>query len=142
MNEYTLDEIEVGMEASFQREITLEMENAFREISGDENPFHQDDAYAREIGEGKFRGHAAFGMLTASLYSTMAGMYLPGKYSLIHSFDELSFKQPVYVGDTLTVTGTVVDKNVDLRLIQLKVIIRNQGNKVVSRAKMKVLVMK
>jgi len=81
-------------------------------------------------------------MLTASLYSTIAGMYLPGKYSLIHSFDELSFKQPVYVGDTLTVTGTVVDKNVDLRLIQLKVIIRNQDNKVVSRAKMKVLVMK
>ena len=142
MNEYTIDQIQVGMEASFEKKITLEMENAFREISGDENPFHKDDDYAREIGGGKFAGHAAFGMLTASLYSTIAGMYLPGKYSLIHSFDELSFKQPVYVGDTLSVTGTVVDKNVDLRLIQLKVIIRNQDNKVVSRAKMKVLVIK
>ena len=81
-------------------------------------------------------------MLTASLYSTMAGMYLPGKYSLIHSFDELSFMSPVYAGDELTVQGTVTDKNEELKLIMLKVAIRNQDNKVVSRAKMKVLVMK
>ncbi|MEE3493963.1 MAG: hypothetical protein VZR06_02300 [Butyrivibrio sp.] len=81
-------------------------------------------------------------MLTASLYSTIAGMYLPGKYSLIHSFDELSFMNPVFVGDELTVQGTVTDKNEDLKLIMLKVVIKNQDKKVVSRAKMKVLVMK
>lgn len=142
MNEYTIDQIEVGMEASFTKKITLAMENAFREISGDENPLHQDDAFAREIGGDRFQSHAAFGMLTASLYSTMAGMYLPGKYSLIHSFDELSFTNPVFVGDELTVSGKVVDKIDELKLIVLKVVIRNQEKKIVSRAKMKVLVMK
>ncbi len=45
---------------------------------------------------GKFKEHITFGMLTASLYSTFAGMYIPGEYSLIHSFDELSFLQPVF----------------------------------------------
>lgn len=142
MNEYTISEIETGMRASFQRKITKELEDAFREISKDDNPLHRDDDFAREISNGKFPKHATFGMLTASLYSVMAGMYLPGKYSLIHSFDELSFLKPVFIGDVLTVTGEVVEKNEELGVIRLKVIIKNQDNKSVSRAKMKVRVMK
>lgn len=142
MREYTISDIEVGMKESFSRKITKEMEDCFRTISGDENPLHRDDAYAREISNGKYDGHVAFGMLTASLYSTMAGMYLPGKYSLIHSFDELSFLKPVFAGDDLTIEGEVVDKDEELKLIRIKVTIKNQNNKTVSRAKMKVLVMK
>lgn len=142
MNEYIISEIEVGMRASFTRKITKEMEDGFRSISGDENPLHQDDEFAREISDGRYLHHAVFGMLTASLYSTIAGMYLPGKYSLIHSFEELSFLKPVFVDDELTVEGEVIGKDEELRLIRLKVTIRNQNNKLVSRAKMKVLVMK
>lgn len=142
MNEYMFADISIGMKASFQKVITADMEDAFRKISGDENPLHKDDGFAREVSEGKFSGHAAFGMLTASLYSTMAGMYLPGKYSLIHSLEEVSFMKPVYVGDELTVCGKVVDKNDALKLVILKVVIKNQDNKTVSRARMKVLVMK
>ena len=142
MNEYTLDEIMVGTTATFKKNITTEMEDAFRKITGDDNPLHRDDDFARKTGGKNFKGHAAFGMLTASLYSTLAGMYLPGKYSLIHSFDEISFLKPVFVGDELTVTGQVVDKNDDLRLIMVKADIKNQDNKTVSRAKIKVLVLK
>ncbi len=142
MNEYTISSIEVGTKASFQKEITKEMEDGFRLISGDENPLHKEDAFAKEVSNGKIPSHAAFGMLTASLYSTIAGMYLPGKYSLIHSFEEISFLKPVFVGDVLTVEGEVTYKDEALKLIQLKVIIKNQDNKSVSRAKMKVLVMK
>ncbi len=142
MNELPFDEIKVGDRAEFRKVITGEMEDAFREISGDENPLHRDDEYASEIGDGRFQSHVSFGMLTASLYSTIAGMYLPGKYSLIHSFDELSFLKPVYAGDELTVTGEVVDRIPDLKLIILKVNIRNQDGKLVSKAKMKVLVLK
>lgn len=128
------------MTETFSREITGEMEELFRQISGDENPLHRDDAFAKEVG--RFDRHVTFGMLTASLYSTMAGMYLPGKYSLIHSLEDLSFPKPVFAGDVLTVTGEIVDKEDALKLIRLKVTIRNQENKIVSRAKMKVLVMK
>lgn len=141
MKEYTISEIEVGMQAVFQRQITKEMEDAFRIISGDENPLHREDDFAKKISGGTFREHVVFGMLTASLYSAVAGMYLPGKYSLIHSFDELSFLKPVFVGDILSVEGEVVEKNEDLRLIRLKAVIKNQEGKVVSRAKMKVLLM-
>lgn len=142
MNKYTIKDIEVGITASFEKTITQEMENEFRRITGDENPLHQDDQFAREISNGKFERHAAFGMLTASLYSTMAGMYLPGKYSLIHSFEELSFLNPMYVDDTVTVTGEVLDKNEALGLIRVKGMIRNSSGKLISRAKMKILVMR
>ena len=142
MNEYTIDQIQIGLEHSFKKVITVEMENCFREISGDENPLHMDDDFAVTVGNGRFKSHVSFGMLTAAFYSTLAGMYIPGKYSLIHSFDELSFVNPVYVGDELEVSGTVIDKNLELNLIVLKAVIRSQDNKIVSRAKMKILVMK
>jgi len=142
MNEYLLSDIQVGMQESFQKEITTEMENMFRQITGDDNPLHKDDEFAKEIGKGKFQSHVTFGMLTASFYSTIAGMYLPGKYSLIHSFEELSFMKPVFAGNMLTISGEVIDKDDALGLIRLKCQIRNEDNKVVSRAKMKVLVMK
>lgn len=142
MNEYKFVDISIGMKASFSRTMTKAMEDSFRIISGDENLLHQNDNFAKEISKGKFREHIVFGMLTASLYSTMAGMYLPGKYSLIHSVDELSFINPVYIGDRLIVEGEVTDKDENLGLIRLKVRIMNQNNKLVSRAKMKVLVTK
>ena len=142
MREYTFDEIEVGLTESFTTKITTEMEDMFRSITGDENPLHRDDDYAKEVSGGKFESHVAFGMLTASLYSTIAGMYLPGKYSLIHSLERVDFKKTVFAGDELTVIGTVKEKQDDLHLIILDVVIRNQNNKVVSKAGMKVLVQK
>ncbi len=140
MNEYRFDEITVGQTETFTRVMTAEMEDAFRGITGDFNPLHRDDSFAREVGQGRFQGHVSFGMLTASLCSTLAGVYLPGKYSLIHSIDSIGFKKPVYVGDTLTVTGTVAAKQEDLKLILVEVRIRNQDQKLVLKADMKILV--
>ena len=142
MNEYTINDIEPGLQVSFSRTITKEYEDAFRMVSGDENPLHQSDDFARDISGGKYDSHVTFGMLTAALYSTLAGMYLPGKYRLIHSFEELSFVNPVFAGDELTVIGEVTDKDESLKLIRVKVKIINQDKKTVSKAKMKILVMK
>ena len=140
MNEYHYSDIQIGQTESFTKEITVEMENAFRALSGDVNPLHWDDVFAQEVGSGKYQGHVAFGMLTASLLSTLAGVYLPGKFSLIHSVEKISFKRPVYAGDVLTVQGTVEDKLDGLDLILLKVKITNREKKCVLTAGMKVLV--
>ena len=140
MREYKFDEIEIGLEENYQKKVTGEDEDMFRKITGDMNPLHMDDSFAKLRWGGIYRQHVAFGMLTASLYSTLAGMYLPGKYSLIHSIDNISFRKPVYTGDTLTVTGTVRDKMDDLRLIKVDARIRNQDGATVSTASMKVLV--
>ncbi len=142
MNQYRYADIQIGQTESFSIKITQDMENKFREISGDVNPLHFDDNYAIEVSNGKYQQHVCFGMLTASLYSTVAGVYMPGKYSLIHSFDEISFLNPVFAGDVLTVEAKVANKNDSLNLINLKIAIKNQNNKTVSKAKMKIIVLK
>ena len=93
--------------------------------------------HARRGGR-KFKGHVCFGMLTASFYSTLAGVYLPGKYSLIHSLN-IKFQKPVYAGDKLAVTGEIVDKQDGLKLILVKAEIKNQKLQSVSKAAIKVL---
>lgn len=141
VNEYKFDDVKIGMKALFEKQVTNEMEDRFREISGDENPLHKDDEFAVRIRKGKFRQHVSFGMLTASMYSTLAGVYLPGKYSLIHSIEDLKFLNPVYTGDILKVSGEVMQQDEGLHLVILKCRIDNQNGRCVSKAKMKVLVM-
>jgi acyl dehydratase len=138
MNEYKYEEINVGQTVQFSKEITTHMEDLFRELSDDVNPLHIDDDFARE--GGAYDRHICFGMMTASLLSTLAGVYLPGKYSLIHSVDNISFKNPVYAGDTLTITGTVKEKQDDLKLLIVGVKITNQSGKAVLKANMKIIV--
>ncbi len=141
MNSYTLKDINIGLEESFDVKITPEMENDFRKITGDFNPLHFDDEFVNNLPWRRInRGHVAFGMLTASMLSTLAGMYLPGKYSLIHSV-EVSFLKPVYSGDTLNIKGVVTDIYEELRMIKLKVVFCRL-NETVCKSKMKVLVMK
>ena len=139
MREYKLKDIYKGLCESFEVKITPELENKFRDITQDLNLLHIDDEFANEI-LGSNKGHAAFGMLTASFLSTLAGMYLPGRYSLIHSV-EVSFIKPVYAGDVLIIKGVVDEIYEELRMIKLKVNICRL-DEVVCKAKMKVLVMK
>ena len=117
MNRYTFDEIEVGMEDGFDVAVTEAMMETFRDLTGDVNPLHCDDAFAKEKG---FDGKVAYGMLTASFLSTMAGVYLPGENSLIQSV-EVKFSKPVFPGDVIAFRGKVSEKNDTFQFLTLKV---------------------
>ena len=134
MNTYTYEEIEVGHRESFTVTVTEADMDKFREITGDQNPLHKDADYAKDHGH---KDRVVFGMLTASYLSTLAGVYLPGERSLIHSVD-VKFEGAVYPGDELTIEGTVVEKNDTFELIIIKVVIRNQNNKKVCKAVMQI----
>ena len=134
MNTYTIESICVGQKASFQATVTKEKMEQFCSISQDNNPLHCDADYARECGH---PGVVAYGMLTASFLSTLAGIYLPGKYSLIQTV-EIKCTAPVYVNDELTISGEVVEKNEVFRVITVKYRITNQDGKCVMRGKMQV----
>ncbi len=136
MNDFRYEEIKTGHKESFTVNITEEMMSAFRQITGDINPLHNDEDYAKEQGH---KGRVAYGMLTASLLSTLAGVYIPGKRSLIHEV-KIKFAKPVYIGDTLTIEGEVEEKNDTYSLLMLKVTIRNQDGNKVCRANMQVAV--
>ncbi|MEG1016236.1 MAG: hotdog domain-containing protein, partial [Oscillospiraceae bacterium] len=81
------------------------------------------------------------GMLCASLFSTLAGVYLPGKYCLLHELTT-KFKKPVFVGDTLTVFGTVTEKSDALRRITVSAKIVNQDGVLVNKASIKAGILK
>lgn len=135
MNKYSFDEIEIGKREVFSTEITEAMLASFRLITGDINRLHSDETFAKSK---NFRGGVvSFGMLTASFMSTLAGVYLPGELSLIHSV-EASFRKPVYIGDSLIVSGTVKEKNDTFKYIIIDVEMRNQRDERVLKGKMRV----
>ena len=131
MNEYTFEELAVGQEESFTAVITEEMMVRFRDISGDVNPLHTDEAFAKGKG---FPGRVAYGMLVASLYSRLAGVHLPGRNCLLQSVQS-DFMKPVFIGDELTVTGKIIEKDESVRRLVIKAAIRNQEGKKVSKAR-------
>ena len=134
MNHYSYDEIDIGHREAFEIDITEQMLDGFRDITGDLNPLHSDAGYARAEG---YEDRVAYGMLTASFMSTLAGVYLPGERSLIHSV-KTKFSGAVYPGDELTVEGTVTETNDTFELIIVKVLIRNQNGDKVCKAEMQV----
>ncbi len=134
MNKYTYEELYIGQKESFTVTVSGEDFEGFRRITGDENPLHNDEEYAGKRGN---KGKVAFGMLTASYLSTLAGVYLPGERSLIHSV-EVKFEAPVYEGDELNVSGEVTEKNDTFRFIILKVLIRNPDGKKVLKGRMQI----
>ena len=100
---YFLEELEVGMEASYSKTITNEDVLAFAELSGDTNPVHLDDAYAAGT---MFKGRIAHGFLTASLISTVLGTKLPGP-GCIYLSQSLKFRAPVRIGDEVVAKARI-----------------------------------
>ena len=136
MNNYKFDELTVGMTESFKVTITEEMLEAFKGITGDVNPLHNDEEFAKAKGH---PGRVAYGMLTASFLSTLAGVYIPGERSLIQQV-ETKFAKPVYIGDELTITGEITELVESVQRLELKVTITNQDGKKVLRGTMGILV--
>lgn len=129
-NKYYFKELCVGMEESFLVTITQDMQDKFCEISGDVNPLHIDRQYAVKEG---FRDCIVYGMCTASFYSTLVGVYLPGERCLFHE-SSVRWIKPVYVGDTLTVKGKIVEMDARFHRIKVKAAIYNQNREKVSAA--------
>lgn len=104
---YTIDEISVGMTATYAKTVTEADIDAFADISGDRNPVHMDEVYAETT---MFKGRIAHGMLSAAFISTVFGTRLPGP-GAIYLSQNLKFRAPVRIGDTVEakVTVTAVD---------------------------------
>ena len=129
MNPYTLSELAVGQSESFPVTVTQEMMEDFYRLTGDDSPIHRSEEYAAGRG---YPGRVVYGMLGASFFSTLAGVYLPGEHCLLHGV-EAKFARPVFIGDTLTVKGTVTEVNDTFKEITVKAEIFNQEGKKVTR---------
>lgn len=130
------NEIEIGNTFTFQRSISQEDVLTFSALTGDTSPLHVDEEFGRSS---KFGKNIVHGMLVGSLFSTLVGMHCPGEKSLYMS-QTLQFKLPLFVGDTVTVKGTVTQKHDAIRLITMKTEIF-RGNDVIVTGEAKVRMM-
>ncbi len=133
MNEYKFEDIKLNMVEEFKVEVTQKMQDDFKTNIGDINPIHSDKEFAQSKG---FNNILVFGMLTASFYSKLVGVYLPGKNAIFQECKDLMFHNPVYIGDILQIKGEVIEIDERFKRITIKAIIRNQNNKKVCSAKL------
>lgn len=134
MNCYKFKDIYLGLSSEFKIKITEEMMNSFAEMSGDINPLHLDEEYAKKHG---FNSRVVYGMLTSTFYSTLVGVYLPGWYCLLHAI-EVGFHKPLYVNNIITIYGAVSYINEAYQQIEIKAYIKDSEDQIVSKAKIKV----
>jgi acyl dehydratase len=125
----TFDEIKPGDSASLVRTLTYKDIEVFAIMSGDINPAHVDETFAKSD---LFHGIVAHGMWGAALISTVLGTQLPGPGS-IYVDQSLHFHRPVGLGDTITVTVRVTKKAEEKHRVILDCYVSNQlGEKVIS----------
>jgi len=118
----TINEIEVGQSASYTKTITEADVILFAGITGDNNPAHMNEVYAKET---MFKGRIVHGMLSAGLISTVLGMYLPGPGS-IYAKQDIKFLAPVRFNDTITATCTVKEKITERNRVIMDCKVTNQ----------------
>lgn len=123
VNDLNFADIKEGDEFSFVREITREDGIRFAVLTGDINPLHIDPVFGYES---QFGENIVHGMLLTGFFSTLVGVYCPGKNALYLS-QTLRFKRPVLYGDRVTARAQVVAKNASMRMLTLKTEILKDG---------------
>jgi 3-hydroxybutyryl-CoA dehydratase len=123
----TIDELSVGDAAEFAKTISETDVYLFAGITGDLNPAHINQAASEKT---FFKGRIAHGMLSAGLISAVLGMQLPGPGSIYLSQD-LRFKAPVKIGDTITARVEVVELMKEKKRVKLSTTCTNQDGTIV-----------
>lgn len=132
------EDIGIGDRYTLKKTITEAMVKDFADFSGDYNPVHMDDNYCRSHG---MPSRIVHGMLLMSFVSTLIGMYLPGEGTVWMS-QTVDFVSPARIDDTVEITGEVSGKSdtnaLGLKIIELKIRIRNQLNHLIAKGSIKV----
>ncbi len=125
---YGYDELEVGMSESFTKTISETDVYLFAGISGDFNPMHLNEEFAKTTPMGTRIAHGA---LPQCLIAPVLGMKLPGLGTIALEIST-RFKAPTYFGDTITATGEVIEKLPERKWVKMALTFTNQNNEVVA----------
>ena len=128
--------MKVGDSAEITKTIEQSDIDAFANVTGDHNPVHVDEEFAKTT---RFGRRIAHGMLTASLISAVLANKLPGEGS-VYLGQTLQFVAPVFPGDEITARVTVKEIREDKPIVKLETICMNQRGEVVIRGEATVLI--
>ena len=127
--------LSIGDSAEITKTIEQSDIDAFAQVTGDHNPVHVDEEFAKTT---RFGRRIAHGMLTASLISAVLANRLPGEGS-VYLGQTLRFVAPVFAGDEITARVTVKEIREDRAVVKLETICVNQRDEVVVRGEATVL---
>jgi 3-hydroxybutyryl-CoA dehydratase len=99
------EDLSVGMRETLMKTVMNEDVIGFANLSGDHNPIHLSEHFARKT---RFGERIAHGLYTASLISAVLGMYLPGP-GAVYLSQTLNFRGPVRIGDVVTISVEVAE---------------------------------
>ena len=128
--------MQVGDTASFSKTITETDVYLFAGISGDFNPLHVNEEYAKQS---PFKTRIAHGGLAASLLANVLGMKLPGLGTIALEVTQ-KFRNPVYFGDTVTCAVTISKKIERMKIVEMQILWSNQRGETVLKARNAVMV--
>ena len=120
-------EAAIGQTVAERHEITREAVDAFAELSGDVNPLHMSDSFARGAG---FAGRVVHGALLAAYVSKLLGTNFPGP-GCFWAKQTFQWRGPVFIGDQVEIAVTVKHKSEGTRTLLLRLEAKNQDGKVV-----------
>ena len=122
-----LEDLSVGQSAELTRTVQADDLVAFAAVTGDDNPVHLDEAFAKTT---SFGGRIAHGMLSAGYISAVIGTKLPGS-GAIYLEQTLRFRRPVRIGDEVTARAEIAAIDADRARIMLATTCRVAGKVVV-----------
>jgi 3-hydroxybutyryl-CoA dehydratase len=120
MNGYDVEDLQLGMRATFSKTITEADVVLFAAVSGDNNAVHINEEFAATT---RFGGRIAHGFLTASVISAAVANRLPGP-GTIYLSQQLNFRAPVHPGQTVHASVTVSAIDRDRRRVTLETVCR------------------
>ncbi len=125
----TIDQFSPGQTYFYKKLVTEEMIDHFAQATGDDNPVHLDEEFAKTS---IFKKRVAHGMLTTGIMSGVFGTQFPGQ-GTIYISQTVNFVRPVFIGDEVTVSLKVLEINATKNRIMVETICLNQdGQKVLT----------
>ena len=130
-------DLNIGDTFSTSREVTDEIIRKFADVSGDYNPIHLDDEFAKTTRFGKRIAH---GMLSGAFISAVLGNEFKDR-KIVYLSQTMKFTAPVFIGDTVTATGTITNIREDKGIVTLETICTNQNGETLVKGEAAVMVL-
>lgn len=130
-------DVNIGDKFSTSREVTDEVIRKFAEVSGDYNPIHLDEEFAKTT---RFGQRIAHGMLSGAFISAVLGNEFKER-KIVYLSQTMKFTAPVFLGDTVTATATVSNIREDRGIVTLETVCTNQNGETLVKGEAAVMIL-
>ncbi len=130
-------DLKIGDSFSTSRLVTDELIRKFAEVSGDYNPIHLDEEFAKTT---RFGRRIAHGMLSGAFISAVLG-YEFKERKIVYLSQTMRFTAPVFIDDTVTATATVTNIREDKGIVILETVCTNQDGETLVKGEATVMIL-